>query len=226
VKVLLVIVVAFALVWAWVRHGRVANEHALGAVASQLAGRPVEVRCQGFWSELLDINNRAGEVRFPDGHPADDTYLTRKTCGALKNFRTSADHPELDCLQSVDWRRWTVPVDFHSSCSDRARPAVEAVSTLTHESMHLRGWIAEADAQCYAIQFVPWTVVRLGGTAAEGAAVANFALALQAAMPPEYRSQACMAGGTLDLHPETAAFPAEAEPQLPSPKLDGPALAP
>jgi hypothetical protein len=226
VKVLLVIVVAFALVWAWVRHERVANERALGAVASQLAGRPVAVRCQGFWSELLDINNRAGEVRFPDGRPANDTYLTRKTCGALKRFRTSADHSELDCLQAVDWSRWTVPVDFHSSCSDRARPAVEALSTLTHEAMHLRGWIAEADAQCYAIQTVPWTVVRLGGTAAEGAAVASFVLALQAAMPAEYRSGACAAGGTLDLHPETAAFPAEPAPQLPPAGLHGPALGP
>ena len=216
---------AFAVVWLWVRHGRVANEHALGAVATELAGRPVAVRCQGFWSELLDINNRAGEVQFPDGHPANDTYLTRATCGALKRFRTASDHGELDCLQSVDWSRWTVPVDFHSPCSDRVRPAAEALLTLTHESMHLRGWADEAQAQCYAIQVVPWTVVRLGGTAAEGASVADFILALQAAMPTEYRSQACGAGGGLDLFPATPSFPAESPPQLPPPKLYGPALA-
>jgi hypothetical protein len=225
VKILLVLVIAFALVWLWVRHGRVANEHALGTVATELAGRPVAVRCQGFWSELLDINNRAGEVQFPDGHPANDTYLTRATCGALKHFRTASEHGELDCLESVDWSRWTVPVDFHTPCSDRARPAAQALLTLTHESMHLRGWADEAQAQCYAIQVVPWTVVRLGGTAAEGASVADFILALQAAMPAEYRSSACGAGGGLDLFPATPAFPAESTPQLPPPKLYGPALA-
>jgi hypothetical protein len=91
--------------------------------------------------------------------------------------------------------------------------------------MHLRGWADEAQAQCYAIQVVPWTVVRLGGTAAEGASVADFILALQAAMPDDYRSDACGAGGGLDLFPETPAFPAESPPQLPPPKLYGPALA-
>src|SRR3954449_8890143 len=217
-RVLLVLVVAFALVWAWVRHGRVANERALGAVATELGGRPVPVRCQGFWSELLDINNRAGEVQFPDGHPANDTYLTRATCGALKHFRTAAEHGELDCLESVDWSRWTVPVDFHSPCSDRARPAAEALLTLTHESMHLRGWADEAQAQCYAIQVVPWTVVRLGGTAAEGASVADFILALQAAMAAGDPAGAGGAGGGLALFPATPSFPAESPPQLPPPK--------
>src|SRR5215204_7113969 len=62
--------------------------------------------------------------------------------------------------------------------------------------------------------------------AADGAAVAKFVLALQAAMPAEYRSDSCSAGGGLDLFPETAAFPAESPPQLPSTGLYGPALAP
>ena len=58
-------------------------------------------------------------------------------------------------------------------------------------------------------------MVRLGGTPAEGAAVSSLVLAQQAYMPSEYQSSECRAGGSLDLHPETAAFPTETPPQLP-----------
>ena len=104
--------------------------------------------------------------------------------------------------------------DFDSPCARRAQRAVDAITTLTHESMHLRGWLGEAEAQCYAIQEDPWTVVRLGGTEAEGAAVAQLVLAEQPAMPSDYQSGDCRAGGALDLHPETPAFPAEAAAKL------------
>lgn len=224
VKVLLVLVLLVAAAWGLARHGRIANEHALAAVATDLAGRPVGVRCQGFLAELLDIESRYGGVRFADGRPEDHTFLTRETCRRLKRFRTASEHPELDCLLMVDWSRWTVPTHFRSACSERARPAAEALSTLTHEAMHLRGWIAESQAQCYAIQELPWTVERFGGTRAQGAAAASFILALQAAMPAEYRSSDCRAGGALDLHPETTAFPAEERPELLPPRLYGPAL--
>ena len=90
--------------------------------------------------------------------------------------------------------------------------------------MHLRGFVNEAQAQCYAIQADPWTVVRLGGTAEQGAAVASFLLALQSGMPSEYQSSECRAGGSFDLHPETPVFPAEAVPALPPVALRGPAL--
>ena len=33
-------------------------------------------------------------------------------------------------------------------------------------------------------------------------------------MPSEYQSSDCRAGGSLDLHPETAAFPTETPPSL------------
>jgi hypothetical protein len=49
-------------------------------------------------------------------------------------------------------------------------------------------------------------------------------LALQPGLPPEYRSGACAAGGSLDLHPETPEFPAEVLPALPPASLRGPAL--
>jgi hypothetical protein len=90
--------------------------------------------------------------------------------------------------------------------------------------MHLRGWLNEAQAQCYAIQEDAWTVIRLGGTSDEGEALARFQLAEQRAMPAAYQSDDCRAGGALDLHPETPEFPTEAVPSLPPAGLFGPAL--
>jgi hypothetical protein len=81
--------------------------------------------------------------------------------------------------------------------------------------MHLRGITAEAQAQCYAIQADAWTVQRLGGTAAEGEAVANYVLALQPALPSEYQSGECRASGALDVAPATGAFPTEVPATVP-----------
>jgi hypothetical protein len=190
--------------WAWTRHERKADEDALAVVASELAGRPVEVRCQGFWAELLDIAGRTGEVQFIDGRPGDSTYLTRRVCSELKAFRSADTHEELDCLTGLD-----PEVARLGECFRRVRRAAEAITTLAHEAMHLRGWSNEAQAQCYAIQGVGWTVVRLGGTAEQGVALGSLVLAQQPTLAPEYQSGECRAGGALDLVPSTEAFPAE-----------------
>jgi hypothetical protein len=189
VKVAAVVILLVAAFWAWDHHRHTVLEHRLSAVASDLAGRPVRVHCQGFFSAMLDVYDRSGEVQFDAaGHPADSTFLTRGTCSQLSKFMS---HPSLT----------------------RAGSAAEAITTLTHESMHLRGWANEATAQCYAIQEDAWTVEKLGGTSDEGVAVAALVLARQPEMPAEYQSAECRAGGSLDLHPETRAFPAESQPQ-------------
>jgi hypothetical protein len=214
------IAVVAAVAWAWERHDRQANERALGRVASALAGRPVEIRCQGFWSAFVDIRNRTGEVRFENGELPDHAFLTRKACRELKRFR-AAVHPQLDCLRAA---HSTGTLELDGACARGAHATAEAISTLAHEAMHLRGFMAEAQAQCYAIQSVAWTAVGLGGTAAEGAALAALVLGRQPALPAEYQSSDCRAGGALDLRPGTAAFPTEAEPAPPPAGLYGPAL--
>jgi hypothetical protein len=212
---LLAVGAAFVLaIWGWSSHERHATEHQLGTVASQLAGRPVGVRCQGFWAAMLDINDRAGEVEFHAGRPPDHMFLTRATCKRLQEFGANRARSELDCLEAIDWKNWSAGLSYDAPCERRARQDVEAVNTLTHEAMHLRGFVGEAQAQCYAIQEDAWTVRRLGGTAAEGAAAASLVLALQPFMPSEYQSGACRAGGSLDLWPGTAAWPSESPPQL------------
>ncbi len=212
--------------WAWERQGRAANEQALGAVASALAGRAVRVQCQSLWSDLFDVNGRAADVPFlPDGRPADHTYVTRGVCARLAQFRAARSRRRLDCLETVDWSRTSFATAWSAPCEARARPVVEALLTLAHESMHLRGWRDESAAQCYGIQELPYVALRLGGTAAEGAAAAQLALALQPGMPSDYQSGECRAGGALDLHPETPEFPAEAVPGPPPIGLYGSALA-
>jgi hypothetical protein len=223
VKLAAVLVLAVAGIWAWTFHRQNQNEHALAAVASDLAGRHVGVECQGFFAELVDIGARDGEVQFPQGRAPDHTFLTRRTCKTLERFRKGS-RGRLDCLTTVDWARWRFDTDYGSPCSQRARGTAEAINTLAHESMHLRGFVDEGQTQCYGIQEDAWTVVRLGGTPEQGAAVASFVLALQPGMPSEYQSSECRAGGGLDLHPETAVFPAEAVPALPPAELRGPAL--
>jgi hypothetical protein len=219
---LLIVLVAGG--WAVEKHARSANERALGAVASELAGRPVHVRCESFWHALVNVDGNLGDVPFPDGHAAGYTHITRSMCRRLARFRSRSSHPELACLARFDWSRFDGEQPAQVACSERANDTAEALATLTHESMHMRGWADEAVAQCYAIQEVAFTVERLGGSRAEGAAVADYLLALQRWMPEDYQSGDCAAGRPLDLFPRTAAFPAESEPSALPPGLFGPQI--
>jgi hypothetical protein len=52
------------------------NEHRLAAVASEIAGREVDVRCPGLLARLADVSSHAGTVFFDEhGRPADFTDL-------------------------------------------------------------------------------------------------------------------------------------------------------
>jgi hypothetical protein len=210
--------------WAFERQARAGNEQPLSAVATELAGRPVQVRCQSFWRALVDVGGNLGDVPFPGAHPASYTHLTRTMCQALTRFRQRHSQPELDCLGFFDWSRYDGTDPAAAACSHRAGDTAEALMTLAHESMHLRGWADEATAQCYGIQEVAFTVEQLGGSPGEGTAVASYMLGLQRWMPEEYQSGECRPGGQLDLHPETPAFPTESPPAARPPGLHGPQL--
>ncbi len=211
VPVLIVLVLAGG-AWTVEKHSRAGNERALSAVATELAGRPVHVRCQSFWQALVDVNSRLGDVPFPDGRAASYTHITRKMCGQLSRFRRSRSLPELACLAAFDWSRFDGSDPAMAACSRRANDTAEALMTLAHESMHLRGWADEATAQCFGLQELAFTVEQLGGSSAEGRAVTDYMLALQKWLPDEYQSGECVAGGKLDLHPDTPEFPTEDQP--------------
>jgi hypothetical protein len=189
-KTVLAIVLLVAGVWAFEAHARGGTQRTLGAAASALAGRPVSVRCQSFWSDLLSINSHPGEVHFDaQGHPADFTSLTHDTCGHLQHF-ISSHGSDLECLKEVDWRtfQWTAP---HDACIDRAAAVGEAVVTLAHESMHLRGISSESEAQCGAERATTQTVALLGGDPATGPLLGLLARAWNPFMPTEYQAPSC-----------------------------------
>lgn len=180
------LLVAFGLagLWGYQAHETAAAEHVLASIASPLAGRDVGVECQGFWAALFDIQDRLGDVNFPDGiHPENHANLTRDVCRRLHEFRPA----RIDCLTGTEWSRATLQEAFGGECGRRVRSTTEAIVTLAHESMHLRGIRGEAEAQCRAIEALPYVADRLGATPAQGAALAAYALALQPGMPQEYQ---------------------------------------
>lgn len=191
--VAIVVILLGVAAWAAEAHARSGTQRAASAVASELAGRPVSIRCQSLWANLLSINGNLGEVRFDaQGRPADSAWLTRGTCGHLHRF-VSSHGADLECLKDVDWStfRWTAP---HSTCIDKAAAVGQAVVTLAHESMHLRGIGSESQAQCLAEQATAWTVERLGGDPATGPLLERLARAWNASMPTEYQALDCPAG--------------------------------
>jgi hypothetical protein len=60
---------------------RVREQDQLAAVASDLAGRSVSVRCPSFIASLVDTRGEAGRVQFDEtGRPANHTDLSPQTC--------------------------------------------------------------------------------------------------------------------------------------------------
>ena len=95
--------------------------------------------------------------------------------------------------------------------SDRADPTLDeaiAVHVLTHEAMHVDGARDEATTECRALQRDERTVVLLGGSPQEGAALAErIATEVYPRMPEEYRSSECRPGGALDRTPDDGTWP-------------------
>jgi hypothetical protein len=192
IAVLLVIVGALAAL-GFARHEqRIHEQDQLAAIASDLAGRKVGVRCPSFLSSLVDVRGEAGRVQFDaSGRPADHTDLSPQTCKALRHL----DRVDFSCLDSSD-------------CGFKQFSAAWAAHTLAHEAFHLRGFSDEGVTECYALQNTAFVAQRLGVGARQ-------AEELQAWIykrgypnePTEYQSPGCHDGGPLDLRPQQHAFP-------------------
>ncbi len=194
-------------VWQWVDDTR--TERRLEPVASLVAGRQVEARCQSFWAALIDPQVRHGEVRYgADGVPEAQFFLIHQTCDRLAAFTGQARHPELDCLRTLDlgaaeaWRGVL-------GCGKKTRDTIFALHTLAHEAYHNAGVKDEKATNCYAAQALAFTAVSLGAPAEEGELVARAMTALLPVQGTNYGTRECVHGGGYDLHPETAAFPTE-----------------
>ncbi len=184
-------------------------ERRLEPIAAGISGRPDAVNCQSFWGGLIDAQGREGEVFFDgSGVPESKIFLTRRTCRELRRFAGHSRHGELDCLATIDWAV-AEPLPFDSECYARARKTMYAVLVLAHESYHTSGVSDEAAANCFAIQAMAWTAMQLGAAAGEAELLALAMEALEPLQGGEYGTAECHAGGKLDLHPETPAFPTE-----------------
>jgi hypothetical protein len=190
--VLLVVAGALAAL-GFARHEeRVREQDQLGAIASDLAGRRVGVRCPSLLASLVDVRGEAGRVQFDEaGQPADQTDLSPQTCKALRHL----DKVDFTCIERND-------------CGFRQFAAGWAAHTLAHESFHLRGFQDEGVTECYALQNTAFVAERLG-------VPARSARELQAWLfkrgfpnePTEYQSAQCHDGGPLDLRPQQTLFP-------------------
>jgi hypothetical protein len=185
------------------------TEHLLSPVASEIAGRTVEVDCQSLWANLVDALPRHGEVLFDrNGVPEGRIFLTHPTCDRLQSFAGKAHHGELDCLHTLDWQR-PIPLVPGSDCYRASAKTIYGLMTLAHEAYHTAGETDEAVTNCMAIQAMAYTAVRLGANRREAELVAHAMAALEPLQGAGYGTDRCRAGTELDLHPETPAFPTE-----------------
>ena len=167
------------------QHQQRGNERRLAAVASQIAGHPVDVHCPGMVRKLVDVSPNSGSVHFDaQGRPGDFTDLNDETCSALSSF-ADGDWGERDSLR-----------------------VARALHVLAHESFHLAGVRDEAEADCFGLQRVALVAQELGADWPEAQRLASVARADRAVTAPaEYRSPDCYDGGRLDLDPVSSVWP-------------------
>jgi hypothetical protein len=161
------------------------NEHRLAGIASDIAGREVDVHCPGLLSRLADVSAHAGTVFFDErGRPADFTDLDEETCSELDRFS-----------------------EGKTGQGAHAKVA-RALHVLAHESSHLAGVRDEAAADCYGLQRTAFVAESLGADPAGARRLARLALAERAiTAPADYRSSECHDGGALDLNRASAVWP-------------------
>jgi hypothetical protein len=171
---------------------RVREQDRLAAVASDLAGRKIGVRCPGFLASLVDTHGEAGRVQFDAaGRPANHTDLSLQTCKALRHL----DRVDFTCVQ-------------HGDCGFPQFDAAWSAHTLAHEAFHLRGFQDEGVTECYALQNTAFVAERLGVAPAQAEKLQAWIYARgYPNEPEEYHSAQCYNGGALDLRPNVAKFP-------------------
>jgi hypothetical protein len=183
----------------WEARRELSLDHRLSGVASEVAGRKVNVDCPGFLRGLVDISGHGGSVRFDaEGKPSNKTRLETNVCQRLSVYEKTRKRADFACVSG------TYP------CSSTVERTVYATVVLSHESHHLRGIRDERATQCFAIQTAALVAERLGSPPAEAKAVAAHFLAVQQPrMPADYSlPDGCEDGGSLDLNPNSSNWPA------------------
>lgn len=150
------------------------EEHRLSHIASELVGATAQVRCQPLSHAMVDASGDLGHVRIVDGAAERTTLIKNEQCRLIGRYADGdQDQPSDD--------------------------EVVAVHVLTHESMHMRGLLDEALAECAAVQRDELTATALGADPAAARALAiRYWREVYPRMPAAYRTTDCGPGGSLD----------------------------
>ncbi|WP_456789622.1 hypothetical protein [Cellulomonas sp. P5_C5] len=161
-------------------------EHRLEAAATQVAGGPVQVDCQGLGQAFVDVGQELGFVRWgPDGVPERETLIKVRVCN--------------------DLRAW-----LGSTKADPSLDQVVAVHVLTHETMHMVGIVSESRTECAAVQRDAAMAVALGASPAQAQDLARrYWTEVYPRMPSSYRG-GCGPGGEHDENLPAAPWLADA----------------
>jgi hypothetical protein len=160
-------------------------EPRFGRIASQLAGKELEVRC---WSGP-DWRRLIGEEQiYTRGLLGTDTLGFAGISGDRVNLAPEVCAP----LAALTYRQ--------------VRPTTEvarlqlatAVVTLSHEPQHSKGVVEEAVAECNAIQLAHRTAARLGASREDAAALVRTYWRHHDQELAAYRSSECRESGVLD----------------------------
>ena len=152
--------------------------------------------------------------------------LFRSVCGSLQAFAVASSKPTkcqllVRVTRKKKVRSATQPA---TPCFSNGRQlsasnafwnayfeTAEALQTLVHESIHLRGDAVEADAECYGMQYLAYAAQQLGDTPDDAGAIAQYyATQLypsRLTQSPAYWSPECRANGALDLTPNDGVWP-------------------
>ncbi len=151
-------------------------EQRLARVASILAGARVEVHCQTLGQAWTDAHTELGYVPISaGGRPQRRTVIAWKACADIGAWTRTHAASDLD--------------------------QVIALHVLSHEAMHMAGTVAEAVAECAAVQRDALTARELGASREQALAVARrYWREVYPLMPTDYRSTDCVPGGALDEH--------------------------
>jgi hypothetical protein len=149
-------------------------ERRLGEIASLVAKRPVQVRCEDF--PIGASEEPGGVVQFSGHSPADYARIRPDVCTQLLKFVRAPGSATVESAVALD--------------------------VLAHESVHLSGNPNEAVTECYSMQEVPRVARALGASEPESHALARVLYLFNyPKMPASYRSPDCRAGGPLDRQP-------------------------
>jgi hypothetical protein len=210
-----------------------------GQIASSIAGRPVGARCESDsdWAALTEPSF-LGFVSFLGAEPVDFAERSPTVCRSLESFALAPAKPT-KCARTVRVRHTTIRIVRRrrirvTTYVRVARPPApcfaggrqlggdqpfwdgyfadaEAIQTLAHESIHLKGDAVEAEAECYGMQAVASVAQQLGDAADDGRAIAQYYATLlypqRQTQSPAYWSAECSPGGALDLTPDDGVWP-------------------